>query len=72
MADGTAQQCGRVGSCHIYLKSLSGNREAFLFSIISSFQFIKKLQLTHHIPIWQLTDNSLMADGTVPPLAGGE
>jgi hypothetical protein len=20
MADGTAQQCGRVGSCHIYLK----------------------------------------------------
>jgi hypothetical protein len=23
MADGTAQKCGRVGSCHIYLKSLS-------------------------------------------------
>jgi len=22
MADGTAQQCGRVGSCHIYFKSL--------------------------------------------------
>jgi hypothetical protein len=31
MADGTAQQCGRVGSCHIYLKSLSGNREAFFY-----------------------------------------
>jgi len=27
MADGTAQQCGRVGSCHIYLKSLSVQTE---------------------------------------------
>ena len=30
MADGTAQKCGRVGSCHIHLKSLSGNGRAFL------------------------------------------
>jgi hypothetical protein len=33
MADGTAQQCGRVGSCHIYLKSLSVYWKAFLFGI---------------------------------------
>jgi hypothetical protein len=32
MADGTAPQCGRVGSCHILLKA-SSNDEAFLFYI---------------------------------------
>jgi hypothetical protein len=30
MADGTAPQCGRVGSCHIYLKSLSEMRGFFI------------------------------------------
>src|ERR1700753_2444246 len=30
MADGTAPQCGRVGSCHIHLKA-SSKDEAFLF-----------------------------------------
>jgi hypothetical protein len=29
MADGTAQQCGRVGSCHIYLKKPFRNERLF-------------------------------------------
>src|ERR1700744_5810789 len=29
MADGTAPQCGRVGSCHIYYKKASSTDEAF-------------------------------------------
>jgi hypothetical protein len=33
MADGTAQKCGRVGSCHIYL-SLAGN-SAGLFCLFN-------------------------------------
>jgi hypothetical protein len=36
MADGTAQQCGRVGSCHIYFKSLSVKWEAFFIYAIYS------------------------------------
>ena len=31
MADGTAQQCGRVGSCHILLKRLSDLRRKGVF-----------------------------------------
>ena len=31
MADGTAQQCGRVGSCHILLKTLSIKLEQGFF-----------------------------------------
>ena len=30
MADGTAQQCGRVGSCHILLKVLTSRLGLFL------------------------------------------
>ena len=33
MADGTAPQCGRVGSCHIHLKSLSVFAERLFCSI---------------------------------------
>ena len=29
MADGTAQKCGRVGSCHIYLNALTKSRGIF-------------------------------------------
>ena len=57
MADGTAQQCGRVGSCHIYLKSLSGNWKAFLLGLIEAaceltsvfFQWFKKVILNRVI-----------------------
>jgi hypothetical protein len=31
MADGTAQQCGRVGSCHILLKRPFESRGVFVF-----------------------------------------
>jgi hypothetical protein len=31
MADGTAPQCGRVGSCHIYLKKPLSNERLFYF-----------------------------------------
>jgi hypothetical protein len=31
MADGTAPQCGRVGSCHIYLKKPFRNERLFYF-----------------------------------------
>ena len=33
MADGTAQQCGRVGSRHIYFKTLQVYLEGFLLPI---------------------------------------
>jgi hypothetical protein len=35
MADGTAQQCGRVGSCHILLKSPDLNGRDFFLLIFS-------------------------------------
>ena len=31
MADGTAQKCGRVGSCHIHLKKPFRNERLFCF-----------------------------------------
>jgi hypothetical protein len=43
MADGTAQKCGRVGSCHIYLKSLSGNWRAFLCAGIFEVDYFFRL-----------------------------
>ncbi|WP_205195667.1 hypothetical protein, partial [Chitinophaga sp. Cy-1792] len=47
MADGTAQQCGRVGSCHIYFKkALVKFTEAFL--ILSVFNAV--CHLTGRIP----------------------
>src|SRR5215467_10215986 len=36
MADGTAQQCGRVGSCHIYLKRRSINQNGVFRFVVSS------------------------------------
>jgi hypothetical protein len=38
MADGTAPQCGRVGSCHIYLKSLSAMKGFFVYNLSSFIQ----------------------------------
>ena len=40
MADGTAQQCGRVGSCHIYLQRASQ------YLLIGSFDLMK---IVHHL-----------------------
>jgi hypothetical protein len=37
MADGTAPQCGRVGSCHIYFKPFR-KLEGFLFLEPDEFQ----------------------------------
>jgi hypothetical protein len=31
MADGTAPKCGRVGSCHIYLKAVQEIERLFCF-----------------------------------------
>jgi hypothetical protein len=50
MADGTAPQCGRVGSCHIYLqKSLSGNAEAFCILYLPPQHFL------YSQPPWEFT-----------------
>ncbi len=52
MADGTAQQCGRVGSCHILLKKPSSLFwRAFLFYLIARVTiFYKILKLPLAIP----------------------
>ncbi|MDB5202647.1 MAG: hypothetical protein JWQ27_2056 [Ferruginibacter sp.] len=36
MADGTAQQCGRVGSCHILLKAFQETERLFYFQDVFS------------------------------------
>src|SRR5687768_11129613 len=43
MADGTAQQCGRVGSCHILLNPVYLFRQGFFMQVIQwSMTFIIK------------------------------
>jgi hypothetical protein len=43
MADGTAPQCGRVGSCHIHLKCLDENRGIFAFEAVLKLSTIKSI-----------------------------
>src|SRR5882757_2559981 len=52
MADGTAQQCGRVGSCHIHFKSPDLNRSG-LFAFIQYRRiaaFILNLTISMQLP----------------------
>ena len=65
MADGTAQQCGRVGSCHIYLKKpFSLFWKAFLFCMYYTFILLSKFY-TYIFPYRSAAaDKPLMADGT--------
>ena len=39
MADGTAQQCGRVGSCHILLKTFTFTCKGFFYAPYSHTPF---------------------------------
>ena len=50
MADGTAQQCGRVGSRHIYFKTLQVYLKGFLLPITQR-------NPSHAIPVRSLADN---------------
>ena len=46
MADGTALKCGRVGSCHIYLKKPPSNERLFYFVTCKQYGWLKQKEIT--------------------------